>query len=112
MYLSFEVTAFLLEIGISIHSVIIGVTLGTSTDDFNALLVALCFHQFFEGLGLGQILSEIADVSERKFFLFLSAMFYALTTPIGVAIGIGIFSEESTTRYQIYLFKMNIKNTK
>lgn len=39
-----------LEFGILTHSVIIGITLGVSPQaDFVGLLVAICFHQFFEG---------------------------------------------------------------
>jgi zinc transporter ZupT len=41
----------LLEAGIAIHSVIIGFALGVSSgSEFIALLIALCFHQFFEGM--------------------------------------------------------------
>lgn len=49
------IVAHVLEVGIAIHSVIIGVALGvtTASDEFNPLLTALCFHQFFEGLALG-----------------------------------------------------------
>lgn len=39
-----------LEFGILAHSVIIGITLGVSPQsEFVTLLVAICFHQFFEG---------------------------------------------------------------
>ena len=44
----------LLEIGIAVHSIIIGISLGISgNEEFQALLIALVFHQFFEGLALG-----------------------------------------------------------
>lgn len=40
----------MLEMGILTHSVIIGVTLGVAAQqEFVGLLIALCFHQFFEG---------------------------------------------------------------
>lgn len=79
---------------------IIGISLGTATDDFNVLLVALGFHQFFEGLGLGQVLAETSLTKDKNLCVFLSAAFYAMTTPLGVAIGIGIASTpESTVRY-------------
>jgi zinc transporter 1/2/3 len=47
-----------MEISVSIHSFIIGIALGSSAGAENvpslqALLIAICFHQFFEGLGLG-----------------------------------------------------------
>jgi hypothetical protein len=43
------------------HSVIIGISLGASqdTDTIKPLLVALSFHQFFEGLGLGGCISQV-----------------------------------------------------
>lgn len=44
-----------------IHSVIIGISLGTagSIDTIKPLLVALSFHQFFEGMGLGGCISQV-----------------------------------------------------
>ncbi len=43
-----------LELGIVVHSVIIGISLGASqsVDTIRPLLAALSFHQFFEGMGL------------------------------------------------------------
>lgn len=45
-----RVAVMVLEVGIAIHSIIIGLTLGVQPDgdSFNTLLAALCFHQFFE----------------------------------------------------------------
>ncbi|KAK2462410.1 hypothetical protein APHAL10511_005716 [Amanita phalloides] len=43
-----------LQLGIMIHSLVIGLTLSiTQGADFASLLVAICFHQVFEGLSLG-----------------------------------------------------------
>ncbi|KAF8736451.1 hypothetical protein AX14_000320 [Amanita brunnescens Koide BX004] len=43
-----------LQLGIMIHSLVIGLTLSiTQGSDFASLLVAICFHQVFEGLSLG-----------------------------------------------------------
>ena len=87
---SHRISTYLLEFGIALHSVLIGVALGTTTNEFVALFIALCFHQFFEGMALGAQIARLKRVS------FLSAMgmvlFFAVTTPIGVAIGIGIHS--------------------
>lgn len=77
-----------LELGILFHSVIIGLALGTATDEFKSLLIAICFHQFFEGIALGVRISEIKYLSSLK--KVLMAFFYPITTPIGIAIGIGI----------------------
>jgi zinc transporter 1/2/3 len=45
-----RISTYILEAGVAAHSVIIGVTLGVATgSEFTGLLVALLFHQFFEG---------------------------------------------------------------
>lgn len=97
-----NVSTYSLEIGIMVHSVIIGlcsfldswsycnigVSLGVASEEFVSLLIALCFHQFFEGLGLGAM---IARVNFKYCGLaYLNGLAFALTTPVGVAIGIGI----------------------
>lgn len=50
-----------LEIGIVVHSVIIGISLGASQSakTIKPLVAALTFHQFFEGLGLGGCISQV-----------------------------------------------------
>jgi zinc transporter 1/2/3 len=48
-----KITAVILEAGIALHSLIIGITLGvTSGHEFVSLLIAVAFHQFFEGFAL------------------------------------------------------------
>ena len=48
-----QITAYILEVGIALHSVVIGVTLGVSRGpEFVSLLIAVAFHQFFEGFAL------------------------------------------------------------
>jgi len=78
----------MLEFGISIHSVIIGVALGVEKSEFVPLLIALVFHQLFEGIGLGCTLTE-ANKKQLPLSAVLGIVF-ALTTPIGICIGIGI----------------------
>jgi len=54
-----HVSTYILELGIASHSVIIGLTLGVSTEpEFHALLVALTFHQFFEGMALSSVVMD------------------------------------------------------
>ncbi|KAL5216774.1 hypothetical protein ABZP36_008175 [Zizania latifolia] len=50
-----RVVSQVLELGILVHSVIIGVSLGASvrSSTIRPLVGALSFHQFFEGIGLG-----------------------------------------------------------
>jgi zinc transporter 1/2/3 len=83
-----RVTAYLLELGIALHSVIIGIALGLARDEFVSLFIALVFHQFFEGIGLSSVVAE-ADFGKKWIAVGL-VVFYTISTPIGVAIGIGI----------------------
>lgn len=50
-----------LELGILVHSVIIGISLGTTENPktIKPLIIALSFHQFFEGMGLGGCISQV-----------------------------------------------------
>ncbi|KAJ2869645.1 hypothetical protein GGI22_000108 [Coemansia erecta] len=51
---------YVLELGIALYSVLVGLALATTgMRGFFALLVAVCFHQFFEGLALGTSLAEL-----------------------------------------------------
>ncbi|CAA6671880.1 unnamed protein product [Spirodela intermedia] len=85
-----RVISQVLELGIVVHSVIIGISLGASTQPSTVrpLLGALSFHQFFEGLGLGGCIAQVGQVQGRA--AFLMALFFTLTTPVGVALGIGV----------------------
>ncbi|XP_024989144.1 zinc transporter 3-like [Cynara cardunculus var. scolymus] len=91
--------ALVLELGIIIHSVIIGLSLGASKSPktIKPLIAALSFHQFFEGLGLGGCIfqAEIKSVASM-----LMGVFFALTTPSGIVIGILVsnsYEENSPT---------------
>uniref|UniRef100_A0A803L6F8 non-specific serine/threonine protein kinase n=1 Tax=Chenopodium quinoa TaxID=63459 RepID=A0A803L6F8_CHEQI len=85
----YKITSQVLEMGIVVHSIIIGISLGTSQslDTIKPLIVALCFHQFFEGIGLGGCIAQAAFKSGSTLCM---ALFFSLTTPVGVAIGFGI----------------------
>ncbi|XP_041990372.1 zinc transporter 1-like [Salvia splendens] len=80
-----------LEVGIVVHSVIIGVSLGASesVETIKPLLAALSFHQFFEGMGLGGCISQAKFKSVTTTIMMI---FFSVTTPIGIAVGIGISS--------------------
>ncbi|KAM4080365.1 hypothetical protein ACJW30_11G010900 [Castanea mollissima] len=83
------ITSKVLELGIVAHSVIIGISLGSSQSPrtIKPLLAALSFHQFFEGMGLGGCISQ-AQFKTRS--AAIMATFFSLTAPVGIAIGIGI----------------------
>ncbi|XP_057792792.1 zinc transporter 8-like [Salvia miltiorrhiza] len=94
-----RVISQVLELGIIVHSVIIGIALGASESPktIKPLIAALTFHQFFEGIGLGGCITQ-AKFNARA--VAIMAVFFSLTTPIGIAIGIGItniYSETSPT---------------
>ncbi|EKX46016.1 hypothetical protein GUITHDRAFT_138503 [Guillardia theta CCMP2712] len=98
-----ELMLGMLEVGVIMHSLIIGMDLGVMSQRPSAivgLVVALCFHQFFEGLGLGTCISYVVHdsrsrISKNKLLIMVSS--FALTFPLGVASGI-VFSTIPTFR--------------
>ncbi|KAL6561445.1 hypothetical protein OROMI_017046 [Orobanche minor] len=84
-----RVISQVLELGIIVHSVIIGIALGASQSPktIRPLIAALSFHQLFEGIGLGGCITQ-AKFSGRTVARMITN--FALATPIGIAIGIGI----------------------
>ncbi|KAE9351114.1 hypothetical protein PF008_g6114 [Phytophthora fragariae] len=93
-----KVATIIFEAGVIFHSVIVGLDLGVTTGPkFNTLLTALSFHQFFEGVAIG---SAADTTTKSKTKLFMINFAFAITTPIGQAIGIGVrstYDSESTT---------------
>ncbi|XP_019242628.1 PREDICTED: zinc transporter 5-like, partial [Nicotiana attenuata] len=59
--LRYRVVSQVLELGIIVHSVIIGIALGASESPktIRPLVGALTFHQFFEGMGLGGCIAQV-----------------------------------------------------
>ena len=91
---------FILEFGVIFHSIFIGLTLAVAGDEFITLYIVLVFHQTFEGLGLGARLAEVPWPKVRRWTPYLLAMGYGLSTPIAIAIGLGVrqsFAPESRT---------------
>ncbi|KAJ4980810.1 hypothetical protein NE237_031647 [Protea cynaroides] len=91
-----RVISQVLEVGIVVHSIIIGISLGASQDPtiIKPLVAALTFHQFFEGMGLGGCVTQANFKNEAAAIM---ALFFSLTTPVGVSIGIGITNVYSKT---------------
>ncbi|KAK2966413.1 hypothetical protein RJ640_003683 [Escallonia rubra] len=85
------VVSQVLELGIVSHSIIIGISLGVSHSPctIRPLIAALSFHQFFEGFALGGCISQ---AQFKTLHSTLMACFFAVTTPIGIAIGIAVSS--------------------
>lgn len=85
-----QIAGFLvLEFGVLFHSVMIGLDLGSS-DEYGTLYPVLVFHQAFEGLGIGARMADIPFPENKKFWPYLFALAYGLTTPVSIAIGIGV----------------------
>ncbi|KAK5172003.1 uncharacterized protein LTR77_003640 [Saxophila tyrrhenica] len=81
----------LLEAGILFHSVFIGMALSVSTGPpFLVLLVAISFHQTFEGLALGSRIAAIPSFSTTSLKPWAMSVMYGITTPIGQAIGLAV----------------------
>lgn len=94
------VSIFILEFGIVFHSVFVGLSLAIAQDQFKTLLVAICFHQFFEGVGLGARFASIVWPHSQRMAPWLMALAFSLTTPIGIAAGLGVrhsYSEDSVS---------------
>ncbi|CAH0019286.1 unnamed protein product [Clonostachys rhizophaga] len=86
-----KMAAFLiLEFGVLFHSGIIGVNLGVVGKEFSTLYPVIAFHQAFEGLGIGARLSSIPFPRKYRFVPYVLALAYGLTTPIALAIGLGL----------------------
>ncbi|TYZ68397.1 hypothetical protein PybrP1_000746 [[Pythium] brassicae (nom. inval.)] len=93
-----KLAAVLFEVGVVFHSVIVGVDLGVTVGtEFKTLLAAMCFHQFFEGIAISG--SALGAVERLRSVLAMNFAF-AITTPVGVVIGMAIrttYSSTSTT---------------
>ena len=97
--LSVIVKAYMMELSIAVHSVVIGVALGSMAgkereQPLQALLIGVCFHQFFEGMGLGCVVDQ-ARIELGKVKVILFALTFALTVPMGVFVGILITDDQS-----------------
>lgn len=91
-HLEDKVSVLLLEAGILFHSILIGITLVVAGDSyFITLFIVIVFHQFFEGLALGSRIAGLTNCNSLT--KFSMALAFALITPIGMAIGIGVLNQ-------------------
>ncbi|KAF2459183.1 ZIP zinc transporter-domain-containing protein [Lineolata rhizophorae] len=95
-----------MEAGIIFHSILIGLTVVvTPNSAFATLYAAIIFHQFFEGLALGSRISTLpspsslpsppplnAPVPVSMLHKLFMALAFAVTTPVGMAIGLGVIN--------------------
>ena len=85
------IQCLLLEAGMLFHSIFIGMAVSVATGTpFVVLLVAICFHQTFEGFALGAriaaLIPDLFDATSPK--PWLMALAYGTTTPIGQVLGL------------------------
>jgi zinc transporter 1/2/3 len=83
---------FILEFGVVFHSIFIGLTLAVTGSNFKILYIVLVFHQTFEGLGLGSRLATARWPAKKWWMPWLLGSLFGLTTPIAIAVGLGIHS--------------------
>ncbi|BAF12767.1 fe(2+) transport protein 1 precursor [Oryza sativa Japonica Group] len=84
-----RVVVQVLEIGIVVHSVVIGLGMGASQNvcTIRPLVAAMCFHQMFEGMGLGGCILQ-AEYGRRMRSVLV--FFFSTTTPFGIALGLAL----------------------
>ncbi|TYG56471.1 hypothetical protein ES288_D08G066400v1 [Gossypium darwinii] len=93
LYISTQLLRYLvsqvLELRKVMHSVIIRIfsDASKSPKTIKLLMAALTFHQFFEGMGLGGCILQ-ARFKARS--VAIMVLFFSLTTPVGIGIGIRI----------------------
>ena len=87
-----KVSVLLLEMGILFHSILIGITLVVAGDSyFITLFIVIVFHQFFEGLALGSRIAALNGCNSLVRYSMAGA--FAIITPIGMAIGVGVLNQ-------------------
>ncbi|KAF0691556.1 Aste57867_17251 [Aphanomyces stellatus] len=89
------INVLIFEVGVAIHSIFIGLNLGVATGkSFNTLLIAISFHQFFEGVAVGS--SAVSAFTTLRSSVY-TALGFSLATPFGMVVGIAINSTYSET---------------
>jgi len=82
------VEAYMLEFAVTVHSLFIGIPVGVADKStLQILFVALCFHQFFEGVALG---CRIVDANLSLLNEVLLTTVFSIAAPIGIGVGIVI----------------------
>ncbi|KAL9239459.1 hypothetical protein vseg_013780 [Gypsophila vaccaria] len=92
-----RVIAQVLEVGIVVHSVVIGLSMGASDNacTIKTLIAAISFHQLFEGMGLGGCILQ-AEYGLRVKAIMVT--FFSITTPLGIVLGMAlqnVYKEDS-----------------
>ncbi|KAI0741302.1 ZIP zinc/iron transport family [Daedaleopsis nitida] len=89
----------ILEFGVVLHSILIGLTLAVN-EEFKILFIVLIFHQTFEGLGVGSRLAYLRLPPKYNYIPIVGGILFGVTTPLGIAVGLGVrttYNPDSTT---------------
>lgn len=79
--------AICMEFGVTLHSVFVGLALAVSSGSgLKGLIIALVFHQLFEGLAMG---ARLADATFKASLEIVLMLVFSLSAPIGIAAGTG-----------------------
>ncbi|PVU96001.1 hypothetical protein BB561_001465 [Smittium simulii] len=80
---------YVLELSVASHSVIVGFALGLlNKKETVTLAIALSFHQFFEGVSIGDRLVIMYEPNHSILMMFLGSLVYMVSTPVGQFVGI------------------------
>jgi solute carrier family 39 (zinc transporter), member 1/2/3 len=98
MGLDIDIHAQVLEMGIIVHSMVIELGMGPSQNvcTIRPLVTAICFHQLFEGVGLGGCILQAEYDARMK----VGLVFFSMMTSFGIALGLAltkVYRENSPT---------------
>ena len=100
------VNLVLVELGFSIHSIFVGLAVATAAEeDFPGLLVAICFHQFFEGIAISARLTA-SGLGWQRDAIF--GAIFSLSAPLGIAIGLFAASASESLNSSSYLMSQGV----
>ena len=102
---SWTLTVHLLEAGMIVHTVLLGIVVGMWTGSRTALVaftVAMGFHQFFEGISVGVALRAAGSsmTTCRKAAMIVA---FGLSFPVSVCIGIGLSTVTVDSHLQTWI---------
>ncbi|EPY24320.1 solute carrier family 39 (zinc transporter), member 1/2/3 [Strigomonas culicis] len=76
------IAAICMEFGVTLHSVFVGLALALNSDaELKPLLIAIVFHQLFEGMSLG---SRLVDAKFRVALDIILALIFSISAPLGM----------------------------
>lgn len=91
----------MIEFGVTVHSIFIGIAVGIAGySTLVPLLIALVFHQLFEGVALG---ARISDANFNHMNELIFGAIFSVSAPVGIAIGIGVYTILNTNSVEFLL---------